>query len=269
MSVRVISWVFDHSPVDQRGDLLVLLVLADHAHDDGDGAYPSVAKIAKKARLTRRGVQLALRRLTERGAINATGHGPKGTVAYRVVMTGGEVSSPSEVSSPPTGEVTAPGGEVSDTEGRSDCAQGANPPSPEPSVEPSLEPSKPPQPPASGGSRELDLAEFTDFRGNFARKRMEDKALRAAAAWAEAHGLPARTGVTAHDLANMAVRAWRQHLVFRAPPVDPDLIADHWASRSAAHPILSSPLGAEDELGGKWALRRALWAAEDAAEDAA
>ncbi len=47
MSVRVLSWVFDHSPVEHRGDLLVLLVLADHAHDDGTRAFPSVETIAR------------------------------------------------------------------------------------------------------------------------------------------------------------------------------------------------------------------------------
>jgi hypothetical protein len=143
VSVRVISWVLNESPLEHRGDLLVLLVLADHAHDDGGGAYPSVATIAKKARLTRRGTQLALRRLTDGGAIEEVGIGPQRTVVYRVIMRHeGEVSSQGEVTSRANsatreGEVSAPGG--------------ANPRSPKPSIEPSVvEP--PPRPPASGGS---------------------------------------------------------------------------------------------------------------------
>jgi hypothetical protein len=134
MSVRVLAWVFDHSPVEHRGDLLVLLVLADHAHDDGTSAYPSVEKIARKARLTRRGTQVALRRLERVGAIEPAGKGPRGTTAYRVVM-------------PTRGELTAPrtdcAGEVTDARGRTERPGGAKGSSPEPSFnrpEPSLSP---------------------------------------------------------------------------------------------------------------------------------
>src|SRR5215831_7358450 len=106
MSVRVLSWVFDHSDVAHRGDLLVLLVLADHAHDDGSSAFPSVDSIARKARLTRRGAQLALRRLEAQGAIVAEGRGPKGTTAYRIVLKRSDCAGRSGCA-----------GEVSDTGG--------------------------------------------------------------------------------------------------------------------------------------------------------
>lgn len=122
------SWVFRNSPVKQRGDLLVLLVLADHAQDDGSNAFPGVQTIAHHARLTRRGAQLALRRLEDDGHITAAGKGPKGTVSYRVHM--GEPTSPANSL---RGELHAQGGEVSDT-------QGANPTSPEPSLDPSTDP---------------------------------------------------------------------------------------------------------------------------------
>jgi hypothetical protein len=116
------SWVFDQSAVTHRGDLLVLLVLADHAHDDGSSAYPSVDKIATKARLTRRGTQLALRRLEQCGAITPEGRGPKGTTSYRIAMGANSLrSAPSSQ------------GEVSDTGGRTESHEGANPGSPEPS----------------------------------------------------------------------------------------------------------------------------------------
>lgn len=125
MSVLVTSWVWHRSPVAHRGDLLVLLVLADHAHDDGSGAYPSVDTIADKARLTRRGAQLALRRLEERGAIRPTGaNGPHGTVEYRVLM-----ADPGEVTSLRSDFAR----EVHDTEGRSETHEGAKGSSPEPS----------------------------------------------------------------------------------------------------------------------------------------
>ena len=82
------SWVFDHSTVTHRGDLLVLLVLADHAHDDGSSSFPSVSTIGRKARLSRRGVYDALKRLKVAGAIVPVGAGPKRAVSYRIVMEG-------------------------------------------------------------------------------------------------------------------------------------------------------------------------------------
>lgn len=71
MSVRALSWALREAKVAAKSDLLVLIVLADHAHDDGGGAYPSVETIAKLARLTRRGAQKSLRRLEDAGLIAA------------------------------------------------------------------------------------------------------------------------------------------------------------------------------------------------------
>jgi hypothetical protein len=123
MSVRVMSWVFDHSGVQHRGDLLVLLVLADHAHEDGSSAYPSVGTIARKARLSRRGVFGALARLKEAGAIAAEGRGPKGTTSYRVVMTGVQSLQ----------GCTDCTGALSSTGGCSHRTRGVQSPAPEPS----------------------------------------------------------------------------------------------------------------------------------------
>jgi DNA-binding MarR family transcriptional regulator len=86
MSVRALSWALREAPVDAKGDLLVLIVLADHAHDDGDGAYPSVKTIARFARLTPRGVQKALRSLEATGLIKATRRTGK-TTLYRIELT--------------------------------------------------------------------------------------------------------------------------------------------------------------------------------------
>jgi len=84
------SWVFDHSTVEHSTDLLVLLVLADHAHDDGGVAYPSVATIGRKARLGRRAVQMALRRLEDHGAIAQTSPaGEQHPATYRILGPGG------------------------------------------------------------------------------------------------------------------------------------------------------------------------------------
>jgi Helix-turn-helix domain len=67
-------------------DLLVLIAIADYAHDDGTGAYPSEHTIAKLARLSERGVRYALRRLEAGGIIVVEQKGGIGNV-YRVVMT--------------------------------------------------------------------------------------------------------------------------------------------------------------------------------------
>lgn len=80
------AWVFDQAPVERPSDLCVLLVLADHARDDGAGAYPSIETIAHKSRLKRRAVLTSLQRLKSLGLIEAVGRGPRQTVEYRLVM---------------------------------------------------------------------------------------------------------------------------------------------------------------------------------------
>lgn len=124
MSIHVMSWVFKHSDA-KLGARLVLLVLADHAKDDGTMAWPSVKTIAHEARMSPRGVHQALRRLEADGMIEATGQSRKGTSIYSVVMAGSAHSAPLQNGA--TGvKKAAPGGEAA---------------SPEPSKEPSKEPS--------------------------------------------------------------------------------------------------------------------------------
>lgn len=86
MSVKVLTHVFQHSEASGN-DRVVLLVLADHAHDDGTGAYPAQAMIAHKARITDRTVRDCLRRLEDAGEIERTGTRPRGVVEYRVILT--------------------------------------------------------------------------------------------------------------------------------------------------------------------------------------
>jgi DNA-binding MarR family transcriptional regulator len=67
VSIRLISGVWT---IELHGsDLLVLLVLADHARDDGTSCYPSVSRIAWMTSLSVRTVQYALRRLQKAGLI--------------------------------------------------------------------------------------------------------------------------------------------------------------------------------------------------------
>jgi hypothetical protein len=87
VSVHVTSWVFKHSEESTPGRRLVLLILADHADNDGRNAYPSVATIAREARMSERGVRYALRELEASGQIRALGIHPQlRTTEYQVLM---------------------------------------------------------------------------------------------------------------------------------------------------------------------------------------
>lgn len=66
MSVEVMTLVFKHYP-GQGGELVLALSLADHAHDDGGGIFPSVPALAVKTRQSERTVQRQLREMEARG----------------------------------------------------------------------------------------------------------------------------------------------------------------------------------------------------------
>lgn len=121
MSVRVMSWVWESSRADGPA-LLVLLAIADQARDDGDQAWPAVAKLAAKARVSERTVQRALRSLVELGELEVRpSAGRHGVNVYRVVMTDSHpvTSSPRQTVTPsPEAEGVTPvtrGGDTGDT----------------------------------------------------------------------------------------------------------------------------------------------------------
>lgn len=97
MSIHVISWVLKHSDAT-LGRRLVLLVIADHADEDGNNSWCSVATIAREARMARPSVQRCLRSLEASGAIVETGKGPTGSHEYRVVMGGHQIEAPASSS---------------------------------------------------------------------------------------------------------------------------------------------------------------------------
>lgn len=66
MSIRALSLTWEAFE-GSGGELLLALALADFADDDGASIYPSVARLARKTRRSRRAVQLGLRRLEARG----------------------------------------------------------------------------------------------------------------------------------------------------------------------------------------------------------
>lgn len=85
MSIKVMSYVFEHSDA-KLADRLVLLTLADYAHDDGRYAFPSVETIARKSRVGVSTARGCLRSLESAGEIRHVGETKHGTRMYTVLM---------------------------------------------------------------------------------------------------------------------------------------------------------------------------------------
>lgn len=86
MSIRVMTWVWDHSR-SRKSDRLVLLAIADCASDDGGNAYPSMTELIRKTGLSERGVQGCIGKLTGIGELAVYRNaGPGGCNRYRVLM---------------------------------------------------------------------------------------------------------------------------------------------------------------------------------------
>ena len=151
------SWVWDNSP-HSGGALVVLLAIADFAHEDGSGAFPSVETLAAKARLSKRQTQTILKELATSGELLvARGGGRRKSNTYTIVMETSAARQPVHTShqlhqprSAKKDAVSAPfytKGEIYDSaEGRmlyenseTDSAETVQPSSPEPLREPSLE----------------------------------------------------------------------------------------------------------------------------------
>ena len=85
MSVRMLSRVWDCSR-HTGNDLLMMLAIADFADDDGR-AYPSVARLAEKCRMTSRNANKVIAVLRKGGELEIRqNEGPKGTNLYRLVL---------------------------------------------------------------------------------------------------------------------------------------------------------------------------------------
>jgi len=87
MSIRAIQTVLDES-THKGSARLLMVVLANYAHDDGRYAFPSVATMTKYTKLTRRNVQLLLRKLEASGELAEMGIHNSGTTIYRLVLPG-------------------------------------------------------------------------------------------------------------------------------------------------------------------------------------
>lgn len=79
-------WNLDPAVVS-CSERLVLLCLADHAHHDGRGAWPSVATMARRTSLTCRAIQKILPRLADKHLIVKEGKGARGSIRYALHPT--------------------------------------------------------------------------------------------------------------------------------------------------------------------------------------
>lgn len=90
--------VWEHSQ-HKGSELLLLLALADFAHDDGSSIYPSNAKLCEKVRMVERSVRYILRKLERSGELVVEGKHHAGTTRYRIDMAllGGAKIAPAKI----------------------------------------------------------------------------------------------------------------------------------------------------------------------------
>lgn len=72
MSIKIMSWVWDHSPYDGKA-LLLHLALADFANDAGE-CWPSQTTLAAKARCTERHVRDTVSQMVLHGYVEIVEH---------------------------------------------------------------------------------------------------------------------------------------------------------------------------------------------------
>lgn len=82
MSIKIMSRVWEEEGLDTL-QTLVLLSMADHAQDDGTNCYPSMARIARKARCSERQARRIVRSLEKAGFLTtSTNRGRNQTNEY-------------------------------------------------------------------------------------------------------------------------------------------------------------------------------------------
>jgi hypothetical protein len=69
VSLRAILWALNDAPVQDPQDVLILVAMADHAHEDGTASWASKDTIAKKARCSESTVKRRVRALESAGVI--------------------------------------------------------------------------------------------------------------------------------------------------------------------------------------------------------
>lgn len=128
MSVEAMSWALSLPIGGARK--LVLVGLGNHAHADGQHAFPAVETLARYAHVDRRTAQRALRWLAAEKIIHEAGKGPNGQVSYRLSMSPYRGAAPGAEEG---GDILPPAAPVSPG-GDTQVLAGAAPTPPEPSI---------------------------------------------------------------------------------------------------------------------------------------
>lgn len=134
MSIKLMVRVYESAlPKNEKA---IALKYADFSDDDGQGIFPSVARVAWETGYSDRSVQIITNHLIERGILLHVGHHPSyGTNEYRMNhkalperpswseyisqrYSGGEVSSPPPEETSPPPEVSSPTHRVKSTTSR-------------------------------------------------------------------------------------------------------------------------------------------------------
>ena len=143
MSILIMNEVWQHAPAD-KGDLLILLALADWADDTGR-CFPAVATLAAKGRMSERNAQRCVQSLQDRGIIRVVvGAGPKGCNVYHIDIAAMRKEAARETH---TGDKMSPpdagaGGDVGVTGGVTFSTGGGDVGVTQTVIEPSIEPSE-------------------------------------------------------------------------------------------------------------------------------
>lgn len=130
MSIRWMTKVWDEALELEGTPLLVALCIADHAQDESGEAWPSVARIASRVRVTERAVYRALQTVEEAGWVERVAR-PGQSNIYRMVTPTPDASVTPEQMSPLTPASPTPDASVTPP---------LTPASPRTIREPSLEP---------------------------------------------------------------------------------------------------------------------------------
>jgi hypothetical protein len=86
MSVQASGWVIQHSR-HKGANLLCLLMIANHAHADGTGAYPSIETLAGECRMSERQIRRILALLEQSGELTIERDaGPRGVSLYSLPL---------------------------------------------------------------------------------------------------------------------------------------------------------------------------------------
>ena len=168
MSIDVMNKVWAHAPYD-GGTLLVLLALADWSNDEGQ-AWPSVAGLARKARLGERQTRSILRALEADGVLNTQpGGGRRRQNSYQINTA---IFAPFEVEKGQS--TTVERGQFDAQRGQSTTEKGHST-APDPLVEPSVETSVPPNP--QGGQARVPTVAVSSSTKRIANRPTRMRAL--------------------------------------------------------------------------------------------